>query len=96
MLDYLPYSFDELKGHLERQFEPWMNWNNRGKYDVKTWNDNDSSTWVWQLDHIIPHSTFPYTSMQEQTFKNCWALTNLRPLSAKQNQLDGATKTRHK
>ena len=25
----------------------------------------------------------------------CWTLTNLRPLSAKQNTLDGSTKIRH-
>jgi len=31
-----------------------------------------------------------------QVFRDCWALSNLRPYSAKQNQLDGATKLRHK
>lgn len=86
---YLPFTFDELKSHLEKQFEPWMNWENRGKYDAKTWNDNDNSTWTWQLDHIIPQSKLPYTSMEDDNFKKCWALSNLRPLSAKQNLIEG-------
>lgn len=27
--------------------------------------------------------------MEDENFKKCWALSNLRPLSAKQNVLDG-------
>jgi hypothetical protein len=73
-----------------------MTWENRGVYDPTTWNDNDSSTWKWHLDHIIPHSTFHYTSMDDQAFKDCWKLSNLRPLAAKQNIIDGSTKIRHK
>jgi hypothetical protein len=94
--NYFPYSDAELRGHLEKQFEPWMNWNNHGKYDPKTWDDNDPSTWKWQLDHIIPQSDLPSSSPEEENFKKCWALENLRPLSAKQNILDGIRKTRHK
>ena len=85
---YLSYSFQELKQHLETQFESWMTLENHGKYDPKTWNDNDSATWNWQIDHIVPHSTFKYTSMKDQAFRDCWALSNLRPYSAKQNCLD--------
>lgn len=91
----IPYSIDELKIHLESLFEPWMNWNNQGKYNHKSWNDNDQTTWRWQLDHIIPQSDLPYSSMQDDNFKQCWALANLRPLSAKQNILDGSSKVRH-
>jgi hypothetical protein len=87
MLDYL-MSYPE-KG-------VWITPNNQGKYDPKTWDDNDPSTWTWQIDHIIPHSTFHYTSMDDEEFHKCWALSNLRPLSAKQNFLDGCTKIRHK
>jgi hypothetical protein len=92
---YLPFSMDELKIHLENQFEPWMNWNNHGKYNSKTWNDNDPSTWTWQLDHIVPQSDLPYVSMKDENFKKCWSLDNLRPLNAKQNLIDGVTKARH-
>lgn len=92
---YLPYSIQELKKYLEKQFESWMTWNNHGNYDPTIWDDNDPSTWTWQIDHIIPHSTFNYTSMEDQDFKDCWALSNLRPLSAKQNLLDGVNRIRH-
>lgn len=88
-LQYLPYTIDELKFHLEALFESWMTWKNWGVYDSKIWDDNDSNTWRWQIDHIIPHSTFKYTSMDSQEFRDCWALSNLRPLSAKRNVIDG-------
>lgn len=91
----LPYTTSELCRHLENQFEPWMNWNNHGVYDAKVWNDNDPSTWTWQLDHIIPQSDLPYTSMEDDNFQKCWALNNLRPLSAKQNVIEGVSRTRH-
>jgi hypothetical protein len=92
----LPYTPQQLKEHLENQFEPWMNWNNQGMYDRETWNDNDSSTWTWQMDHIIPQSLLPYVSMQDDNFKKCWSLENLRPLSAKQNIIEGADRSRHR
>lgn len=87
-LKYLPYNICELKQHLENQFEEWMNWNNWGVYNPKLWNDNDKSTWTWQIDHIIPQSKLLYTSMADENFKKCWALNNLRPLSSKRNILD--------
>lgn len=73
-----------------------MNWYNYGIYNKNIWDDNDKTTWRWQLDHIIPHSLFKYTSMEDNAFKQCWALTNLRPYSAKNNILDGAKRVRHK
>ena len=72
-----------------------MNWNNRGIYKVNTWQDNDVSTWKWNIDHIIPQSCLPYTSMEDDNFKKCWALENLRPYSAKLNVLDGVLRARH-
>lgn len=94
-VNYLPYTIDELKRHLESFFEPWMNWNNWGVYNSKVWDDNNSDTWIWQIDHIIPNSTFKYKSMEDEAFRECWALNNLRPLSAKQNYLDGINRKRH-
>lgn len=91
-LNYLPFSIKELKEHLESLFEPWMTWSNHGKYNATTHNLNPT----WQIDHIIPHSTFKYNNMSCQQFKDCWSLNNLRPLDARLNQLDGATKVRHK
>lgn len=43
-----------------------MNWDNWGAY--------------WHIDHIYPVSLLPYSSMEEDNFKRCWALDNLRPL----------------
>jgi superfamily II DNA helicase RecQ len=95
IINYLGYSIQELKEHLEKQFESWMTWDNYGVYKLSSWKDDDKSTWTWQIDHVIPHSTFKYISMKDGEFKKCWALENLRPYSAKQNVLDGANKTRH-
>lgn len=78
ILDYLPYSMQELKEHLERQFDKNMSWDNYGSY--------------WHIDHIMPQSKLPYLSMADENFQKCWALDNLRPLEAlanirKQNKL---------
>ena len=89
IMEYLLYTIEELQAHLEKQFEFWMTWENQGRYDRKVWDDNDSSTWTWQIDHIIPHSLLPYISMDDDNFRKCWALENLRPLSSKQNLIDG-------
>jgi hypothetical protein len=103
---YLPYTADVLKEYIERLFSHpdnltsdgyvWMNWNNQGIYDVKIWDDNNPDTWTWQLDHIIPQADLPHASMEDENFRKCWALDNLRPYSAKQNCLDGVNRTRHK
>lgn len=95
-LGFLGYSIEDLKKHMESHFEPWMTWDNYGKYKFSDWHDNDVSTWRWQLDHIIPQSDLPYASMEDENFKICWSLSNIRPYSAKQNNLDGVRRTRHK
>jgi hypothetical protein len=79
------YSLDNLKIHLESKFESWMNWSNWGKYNISSWDDNDSTTWKWNIDHIIPQSSLKYKTINDENFKKCWALDNLRPLSAKEN-----------
>jgi hypothetical protein len=96
VLEFLPYSMQELKEHIEKQFESWMTWDNWSTYRIDKWDDEDQSTWTWQLDHIIPQADLPYTSMATDNFQKCWALENLRPLSAKQNLLDGTSRKRHK
>jgi hypothetical protein len=89
LLENLPYTIQELKKHLESLFEPWMNWENYGVYRKLKWDDNDKSTWKWHIDHIIPQSKLPYNSLKDENFKKCWALENLRPLSAKENLIKG-------
>ena len=74
--DALGYTWAELRSHLEAQFAPDMSWEN--------WGD------VWELDHIIPLSSFRYTSIEDQEFRDCWALGNLRPLSRKENATKGS------
>ena len=96
ILKFLPYTIEELKQHIESLFEPWMNWENHGHYQSKSWKDDDVSTWTWQIDHIIPQSELQYDSMEHSNFQKCWALNNLRPYSAKQNIIDGSQRIRHK
>lgn len=85
--DILGYTPNQLISHLESLFEPWMNWNNWGIYNPDTWNDEDSSTWTWQIDHIKPISSFDISDFQDPLLRVCWSLDNLRPLSAKENLL---------
>lgn len=65
------YSLDQLVAHLERQFLKGMSWQNMGE---------------WHIDHIVPKSSFDYASAENPEFKACWALTNLRPMWAEDNQ----------
>ena len=94
IMNYLPYSIKQLNEYIENKFDFWMTWDNIGRFNNKTWDNNDSSTWVWNLDHIIPQSDLPFVSMEEENFKKCWALINLRPYSAKQNLIDGNRRNR--
>jgi len=87
ILEYLPFSIQELKDHLETQFESWMTWEN--------WGACNKSKKTWQIDHIIPHSEFNYISMENKEFKECWNLNNLRPLESFKNASDGGTRARH-
>ena len=73
--EILGCSFDELKLHLEKQFLPWMNWDNYGKY-------NGQTDFGWDIDHIIPLDT-------AQTIEEIIKLnhhTNLQPLCSKVNR----------
>lgn len=70
-LKYLPYTIEELRNYLQEKFDPWMSWKNYGDY--------------WNIDHIIPQSKLPYSSMADENFKKCWDLSNLQPLPATLN-----------
>ncbi|MCK9567704.1 hypothetical protein M0R72_01990 [Candidatus Pacearchaeota archaeon] len=88
ILEHLPYSMDDLKAHLESMFEPWMNWDNWGVYNPAEWDDEDPSTWTWNIDHIIRQADLEYDSFTHQNFHKCWALNNLRPYSSKMNVIE--------
>lgn len=92
-LDNLPYSIDELKNHIENLFEPWMTWDNWGVYDPDIWDDDNSLTWTWHLDHVIRQADLPYDSFDHSNFQKCWALSNLRPYSAKMNVIENNRRT---
>jgi len=71
------YTIHDLKNHLESLFEYWMNWDNYGKASrIKL---------TWQIDHILPISSFNIISAECDDFKQCWSLKNLRPLNAIEN-----------
>lgn len=72
------YSVNDLVEHLERQFTGKMGWHNIGE---------------WHIDHIVPKSSFDYTSADDDSFKRCWSLANLRPLWATDNIRKSARQT---
>jgi hypothetical protein len=67
----------ELKAHLESQFTEGMTWDEF--FDGRI-----------HIDHIIPRMNFNYTSPNDLQFKQCWALSNLRPIWPKENAVSGA------
>jgi hypothetical protein len=64
------YTLADLMTHLEAQFLPGMSWDNRGG---------------WHVDHIRPLCSFEFQTPDDPQFREAWALTNLRPLWAKDN-----------
>lgn len=68
--DLVGYDVEELRAHLEVQFQPGMSWDNYGE---------------WHIDHIKPVSQFTYTTTDDPEFKECWSLDNLQPLWATDN-----------
>ena len=69
--DLVGYSVNQLKRHIEKQFSEGMTWENWGI--------------VWHIDHIIPLSAFNFTKPEDPDFRRAWALSNIRPLWAKDN-----------
>ena len=67
----LHYSLTDLKAHLERQFTKGMSWDNFGQ---------------WHVDNILPYSSFKITGPHCPELRAAWALTNLRPLWARENK----------
>jgi hypothetical protein len=68
-------SFEELKQHLESQFESWMNWENHGLY-------NGEFNYGWDIDHIISSSS----AKNEDDIIRLNHYTNLKPLCSKINR----------
>ena len=68
-------TYEQFKLHLENQFQPWMNWQNRGLY-------NSTPNYGWDIDHIIPLAT----ATCEADIIKLNHYTNLRPLCSKINR----------
>lgn len=69
-LKLLGCSIEELRLHLESQFEEGMSWENYSFYG-------------WHVDHIRPCASFDLSDSQQQ--QECFHYTNLQPLWAKDN-----------
>lgn len=76
IMESVGYSFDQLRFHIESQFNDGMTWENYG---------NPKQGKGWHIDHIIPTCAFGFSSYEDEDFKKCWALSNLRPLWAEDN-----------
>jgi hypothetical protein len=74
----LCYTIEDLKNHLESLFEEGMTWENYGKPD-------GIFEAGWHVDHIKPQCAFYFRSVEDLEFKECWSLSNLRPLWALDN-----------
>lgn len=68
----LDYNYEQLRQHLELQFTPEMSWDNYGL--------------VWEIDHIIPKNQFQFESYNDLQFKQCWSLSNIRPILKSDNR----------
>ncbi len=82
-IDILGCSFEQFKQHIESQFEPWMNWGNRGGKVVV------GPDMTWDLDHIIPISS----AVTEDDVKRLNHYTNFQPLCSYQNRFVKRNKT---
>jgi len=69
-MELLGCSIEELKSHLEKQFEEGMTWGNYRYHG-------------WHVDHQIPCNCFNLSKLEEQ--KKCFHFSNLRPLWQKEN-----------
>lgn len=73
--EILGCSFEEFKVRIESQWEPWMNWDNHGKY-------NGEINFGWDLDHIIAISS----ANTEEDIIRLNHYTNFQPLCSKVNR----------
>lgn len=70
--ELLGCTYEQARKWIESQFERGMSWSNAG---------------VWEIDHIVPISSFDLTNDQQVRCVNHY--TNLRPLWAEDNRRKG-------
>jgi hypothetical protein len=74
-IEILGCSFEEFFLYLESKFEPWMTWENRGRY-------NGTPNYGWDIDHKIPSSS----GLTEEEIIKLNHYTNLQPLCSYYNR----------
>lgn len=79
-LDLVGCTIEQLRSHIESQFESGMTWENYG-------NPNGNHSDCWHIDHIKPCSSFDLSDPKQQ--KKCFHYANLRPLWAIDNLKKG-------
>lgn len=72
-------SFEELRQHIESQFEPWMKWDNYGNHSGYAKSINVS----WDIDHKIPLASAAAIEEIEKLFH----YSNLRPMCSFTNRV---------
>lgn len=72
----LECSFEYFKAHIESKFEPWMNWDNYGKF-------NGYPNHGWDIDHVLPLSS----AKTEKDILKLNHYTNLQPLCSYINRI---------
>lgn len=70
--DLVGYTSNDLIRHLNKTMPKGYNW-------------QDYMGGKLHIDHIIPISVFNFTKSEHIDFRRCWALKNLRLLSAREN-----------
>lgn len=70
----LGYTVEDLRRHLESQFQEGMSWDNFGE---------------WHIDHVVPLCSFHNLADMEEEFIEAWSLNNLQPLWAVDNLRKG-------
>jgi len=73
--EILGCTYKQFVQHLETYFEPWMNWDNYGKY-------NGELNFGWDIDHIEPLSS----AKTEEDVIRLNYYTNLKPLCSYTNR----------
>ena len=74
--EILGCSLEEFKAYLEANFEPWMNWDNYGKY-------NGELNYGWDIDHIKPLAM----AANESELLELNKYINLQPLCSYTNRV---------
>ena len=64
-MELIGCTVDELRRHIESNFEPWMNWENQGLGG-------------WDIDHIKACSRFNFEDPKQQ--RACFHWSNLQPI----------------